>query len=318
MTGRLCRLLVAVVLLGVTGVMPAWAASPAVGVAGDISPEPTVETTWDVDTANVLRRIAPKAILALGDLQYYNGAPEKFFDPAGYAGSWGTDDLRERTCPVPGNHEYLTSGALGFRQFFRDVGTCPYRVSRATTSTGAWIVGAYAFKVGSWWVYALNSDCGRTSPSSPSCDRHGSQVSWLRAHMKAHPVRCRLAFWHHPRWGNRAPYGDDGRVRWLWEVFAYHGGDVVLGGHSHTYERFRDMRTDGTVDTTGKGPVQFTVGTGGKSLTTFSKPPRTGTVYRDNRHFGVLRLVLGDNNHWYSSFRRTDGVRADGARGACA
>ena len=182
MSGRLCRLLVAVVLLGVAGVTPAWAASPAVGAAGDISPEPTVEATWDVDTANVLRRFAPKAVLALGDLQYYNGAPEKFLDPAGYAGSWGTEDLRERTCPVPGNHEYLTAGALGFRQFFRNVDTCPYRVSRAKTSTGAWIVGAYAFKVGSWWVYALNSDCRRTSPSSPNstwrCRSSARRTSW--------------------------------------------------------------------------------------------------------------------------------------------
>jgi hypothetical protein len=318
MRGRLCRLLIAVVLVEIIGVLPAWAASPTIGAAGDISPPPADESTWDHDTANVLRSIAPNAIFALGDLQYYDGAPDKFSDPAGYAGSWGQDDLRERTCPVPGNHEYYTPDALGYRQFFRDAGTCLYPLTRATTSTGDWIVGAYAFKVGAWWVYALNSDCGRTHPSSPNCDRYGPQVSWLRAHMKANPARCRLAFWHAPRWGNGAPWGDDGHVRWLWEVFAYYGGDVVLSAHSHAYERFRDMRADGTVDTTGRGPVQFTVGTGGRSLFTFSRPPRTGTVYRDDQHFGVLKLVLADNNHWYSSFRRTNGVRADGASGACA
>jgi hypothetical protein len=25
-------------------------------------------------------------------------------------------------------------------------------------------------------------------------------LNWYRAHMAAHPARCRLAIWHHPRW----------------------------------------------------------------------------------------------------------------------
>jgi hypothetical protein len=30
--------------------------------------------------------------------------------------------------------------------------------------------------------------------------------------MAAHPAKCRIVFYHHPRFGNGAPWGDDSQV----------------------------------------------------------------------------------------------------------
>jgi hypothetical protein len=52
-----------------------------------------------------------------------------------------------------------------------------------------------------------------------------------------------------------------------------------------------------------------------ESLISFDQPSRDGTRFRDDQHFGVIRLVLtGDDTGdgtWGSAFVRTDGVTAD-------
>lgn len=152
--------------------------------------------------------------------------------------------------------------------------------------------------------------------TGPGCGRYDPMINWLRKDLQAHPRGCQLGVWRIPRWGQGAPWGDDAQVTWLWNVFSYWGGDLVLNAHDHAYARFTSMREDGTPDPTFQGPRQITVGTGGRSLIPFSKPAHAGTRYRDDKHFGVLRLRLAPNA-WYSEFRRTDGVIADKASAGC-
>ena len=68
------------------------------------------------------------AVLALGDIQYEDGAGADFdlsYDPA-----WGR--VKAITRPVPGNHEYHTPGAAGYYDYF---GTAAGDRRRATTAT---------------------------------------------------------------------------------------------------------------------------------------------------------------------------------------
>jgi hypothetical protein len=81
-------------------------------------------------------------------------------------------------------------------------------------------------------------------------------------------------------------------VRALWDRLYAAGAEVVLNGHAHHYERFAPKRPDGTVDTA-RGVREFVVGTGGRSLTSFSSKPAAGSEYRYNDNFGVVRLTLG-------------------------
>jgi hypothetical protein len=83
-------------------------------------------------------------------------------------------------------------------------------------------------------------------------------------------------------------------VKPLWNIlYAYHA-DVVVNGHDHDYERFA-RQTPGGVRT-GKGILEFVVGTGGRSHYAWStiKP---NSLARNNTTFGVLKLTLHSTSY---------------------
>lgn len=315
------RLLAAAIGLGLLPLIAPRTATPAraqtagsviVMAAGDISPEPSQNKTDDVATAALLIGGNPARVLPLGDTQYVDGTLAKFLDVRGYTASWGRPQLWAKSCPAVGNHEYLdpAPGAPGFFAFFRD------RL-QACAESGNPGQGYYAYNLGSWRVYVLNSDCQWDDPASPSCAVGSPQVTWFQADLQAHAAtRCMLAYWHHPRWGSGF-FADNALVAPLWNAFNHVHGDVVLVGHEHHYARFGPMTPTGGVSATGAGIRQLTVGTGGVSLLGFRTDPHSpGLRYRDPNHYGVVRMVLGDGN-WASEFRRTDGVIADRAASGC-
>jgi hypothetical protein len=307
-------------LVGTEAVAPAtW--NQIMG-AGDISADPDSTTTADLATSEILLRASPATVFTVGDNQYPRGQIEDFTDPDGYAGSWGRGSLKRRTCPTVGNHEYADPlpGPAGHLAYFSP--PCPHRpdIEFARTREGYVIRTVYAYRPApgsGWWAYVLDSQCRHAEEAGPSCARNSNQLTWFRAHMAAHPVRCRIVFYHHPRFGNGAPWGDDRQVYWLYAVAAYGGrASLIINGHSHSYERFTSMTPDGAADGSFTNPRSFTVGTGGAPLRSFSTAPRTGTRYRDASHHGVLRITLG-NGSWATEFDRTDGVLADKASGSC-
>ena len=89
--------------------------SITVAAAGDIScePGPTLDPAArcaEPLTADAVVAMNPLGVLALGDLQYVDGALSSFrseYDPA-----WGR--FKNKTYPAPGNHEWLTSNAQGY------------------------------------------------------------------------------------------------------------------------------------------------------------------------------------------------------------
>jgi hypothetical protein len=290
--------------------------------AGDISADPATTTTADLATSEIMIQASPAAVFTTGDNQYPRGQIEDFTDPDGYAGSWGRAALKSKTCPAVGNHEYADPlpGPAGYLAYFSP--PCPNRpdIEYARTASGVRIPTVYAWRCApgsGWWCYTLDSQCTHAEETGPSCTRYSDQLMWFRQHMAAHPVRCRLAFWHHPRYGNGAPWGDDAYVYWLYAVAAYQGRiSLIINGHSHSYERFTSMTPDGAIDRSFTAPRSFTVGTGGAPLIAFSQPARTGTRYRDASHYGVLRITLGSGS-WATEFDRTDGVVADKTSAIC-
>jgi hypothetical protein len=308
-------------LLGTAAVAPAaW--NQIMG-AGDISADPATTTTADLATSEILIQASPATVFTAGDNQYPSGQIEDFTDPDGYAGSWGRAALKSKTCPTVGNHEYADPlpGPAGYLAYFSP--PCPHRpdIEYAKTSDGYTIRTVYAYRPApgsGWWAYVLDSECNHTGwERGPSCARDSNQLNWFRAHMAAHPAKCRIVFYHHPRFGNGAPFGDDAQVYWLYAVAAYAGrASLIINGHNHSYERFTSMTPDGAIDGSYTAPRSFTIGTGGANLYPFSNPIRIGTRYRDNSHHGVLRITLG-NGSWTTEFDRIDGVVADRASAGC-
>jgi LysM repeat protein len=119
------------------------------------------------------------------------------------------------------------------------------------------------------------------------------QEQWLRADLAAHPAQCTLAFWHRARIsssrnGLRGPEG-------LWQALYDYGGDIVLSGHDHLYERFAPLNPALEPDFE-HGIRQFIVGTGGHDHFDFRTIRPTSEV-RDNEAWGVLKLTLHPDSY---------------------
>ena len=238
-------------------------------------------------TARLTEELDPDAVLALGDLQYDEGALYDFRNA--YDRTWG--DLRSITYPVPGNHEYNTPEARSYYRYFRN--RQPGRP------------GYYAFDLGRWRVYALNTNCSRI--------RCRAEYRWLRDDLEDHPRRCSVFAMHHPRWSSGAGHGSDEDMSRFFSIAYRHDVELFLAGHEHNYERFRRMDRSG--DPTEDGVMSIVSGAGGRSHYGFGDVER-GSAYRNADDFGVLRLALRQKRYSFS-FRDVDGGVADRGRRSC-
>ncbi len=239
-------------------------AQAVVLAAGDIA---ACDSDGDEATAALLDELEG-TILVLGDLAYPDGTPADFaqcYDP-----SWGRH--RDRTRPVPGNHEYETDGAAAYFDYFG---------AAAGDPDGGW----HAFDLGEWRIIGLNSNCEEVG----GCGAESPQGSRLREELEENRADCTLAFWHHPRWSSGEEHGSDDLTDTFWRLLHDAGADLVLTAHDHQYERFVPMDGEGAADP--GGMVEFVVGTGGKSLYEFAEILPTSAAH-DASTYGVLRLTL--------------------------
>ena len=197
-------------------------------------------------TSDLLVGAGYAAVLALGDIQYEDGAYSKFL--ASYDPSWGR--VKSITKPAPGNHEYQSGNANGYYQYFGAAAGDPAK-------------GYYSFDLAGWHIVALNSNCSFVG----GCGVGSPQEQWLRADLAAHPASCTLAYWHHPRFSS-GEHGSDSTYTPFFQALYDANADLVLVGHDHDYERFAPQTASGTLDLA-RGIRQFVVGSGGKNVRTF-------------------------------------------------
>jgi hypothetical protein len=219
-------------------------------------------------TAQLLDSIGGTVFTA-GDNAYVDGTALEF--QTCYEPSWGRHKARTR--PAPGNHDYNTPGATGYYAYFGD-------------RAGASGVGYYSYPLGDWHVISLNSNIDMSSGSA--------QEQWLRAELAAHPARCVLAYWHHPRFSSGL-HGSDAASQPLWQALYDANADVVIAGHDHTYERFAPQTPLGDADDA-RGIRQFVAGTGGAGLYDF-RVIAPNSEFRQNTAHGVLKLMLAPDGY---------------------
>ncbi len=262
-----------------------------IAAAGDIACKPPYSTTTRTcqhrATARLIAKRNPTAVLTLGDQQYEVGALSAF--NASYDPSWGL--FKTKTNPVLGNHEYGTSQASGYFSYF---GT---RARRAP--------GYYAYNLGSWRLYALNSNCDRIDCAA--------QVDWLRADLATNPRRCSLAYMHHPKYSS-GHHGGITMVAPLWPPLDKAGVDVILQGHDHSYERFGRMSAAGGPSP--NGIRSFVSGLGGKSRYGFNTT-KPGSQFRYDAMYGVLFMTLADTGYSWRFRTINGGVIRDEGSDAC-
>jgi hypothetical protein len=224
-------------------------------------------STGDEATAALLDGRPNAVVATLGD-NVDNGAATDFsrcYDP-----TWGRQ--KARTHPALGNQEY---GVFRAGPYFAEFGA----------AAGDAPLGWYSFDLGAWHVVVLNSNCDQVG-----CALGGTQETWLRADLAAHPTACALAIWHHPRFTSGTTRGPNVSVAPLFAALYDLGVDVLLTAHEQNYERFAPLNPAGQPDDA-KGVREFVVGTGGAGHYPLG-PPMPGSEARNDNTFGLLALTL--------------------------
>ncbi len=238
--------------------------------AGDIS---ICSSTGDDQTAALLRGISGE-IFTAGDNSNNSGTTQQFNDC--FNPTWG--QYKSRIHPTPGNHDYLTSGASAYYNYF----------GSAAGPSGK---GYYSYNLGSWHIVVLNSNCS----SAGGCGAGSTQERWLRADLAANPTQCTAAYWHHPRFSSGAVHGNSTAVQPLWQALYDAGAEIVMNGHDHHYERFAPQTPSGGLDSL-RGIREFIVGTGGAGTRGLGTTQPNSEV-RNGSTLGVLKLTLHSGSY---------------------
>ena len=270
-------------------------AAVTVGAVGDLA-----QCTGTPPLAPASSRVAAVAtalgvgtpLLLLGDLAYYSGTAEEFaqcFDPI-----WG-GALKAASYPVPGNHEYVTASAAPYFAYYG---------ARA----GNPATGYYSVEMGAWHVIALNSNVPMNAGSA--------QQTWLRNDLLANASkRCKLAYWHHPRFSSSDGHGNDPLSAEIWNTLYDFKVDLVLNGHDHTYERFAPQTPTQQADA--HGMRAFVIGTGGAGAYGFKTTLEPNSVARAAGQFGLVRFELRASDYAWQFMSAAGSSFADSGTAKC-
>jgi acid phosphatase type 7 len=256
--------------------------------AGDIADE-----DGDAEkTATLLDQIAAAHVITTGDNAYPDGTLAQF--DAFYAPTWGRHKARTR--PSPGNHEYHTSGAAGYFDYFGSL-------------AGERGKGYYAWDPAPGWrAYALNSNCSQAG----GCGAASPQLTWLKADLAANPRSCVLAYWHHPRF-TQGNYSDDTSVTPFWDALQAARAELILSGHDHNYQGYPPMLPDGSPSP--GGIRQIVVGMGGTNH--YGVRPDSRRVTQNDDTYGVIKLTLGDGRYSWEFVPEQGGTFSDSGSSGC-
>ncbi|MFI6290415.1 proprotein convertase P-domain-containing protein [Nonomuraea sp. NPDC050790] len=245
------------------GTRPLASAEVVVAGAGDICGSACAET------GKLLTSINPAAVFTTGDNAYESGTLSEY--RGAYHRTWGP--FFGKTYPTPGNHEYETSGASGYFDYFG---------ARA----GVRGQGYYSWDIGDWHFIALNSNVSMATGSA--------QEQWLRQDLAANTKPCTAAYLHHPLY-NVGRHSPSTGTRPLWKALYDAKADLMLAGHDHNYQRWAPQDHQGAAKA--DGVREILVGTGGRSFYPLgSGNPANLQVKNANTH-GVLKLTLSAESY---------------------
>jgi hypothetical protein len=220
----------------------------------------------DVNEASVAKLVNgwnPDLIITVGDDNYPLGGADTIDDHIGqfysgyifpYTGKYGNGAEINRFFPTLGNHDWYTSGAQPYLDYFQLPGNERY----------------YDFVWGPVHFFALDSD----NNEPDGTDVTSKQAVWLKVALAASTSKWNIVYFHYPPYSSGF-HGSIGFMRW---PFAAWGADAVLSGHDHSYERF-------LVD----GIPYFVNGLGGAGIYDF-KTPLTESKFRFNGTHGAMLI----------------------------
>ncbi len=244
--------------------------------------------------ANVVNLIAswnPNLFLYLGDV-LEEGSVSEFYNY--YRPSWFFGKFRSITDPTVGNHEYLTSHAAGYFDYWDNV------------------PNYYSFDTAGWHMVSINANCS----SVGGCGLTSEQYKWLSDDLAADKAMCTLVIYHEPLFDIGPEADTVPPISSTWSLMAQNGVDIVLNGHDHNYQRWVPL--DGAGNPSPTGITEFIAGAGGHSIQTFVRDdPRV--AFKSDAYpttFGALRLELYPT-HANFQYINTAGTTLDSGSVTC-
>lgn len=245
-------------------------------------------------TSDLIVSINPTAVFTAGDNAYNSGTLSEYNNR--YAPTWGR--FKALTSPTPGNHEYGTSGASGYFDYFNGVGN-------QTGQAGDRSKGYYSWDVGDWHFVALNTMSGGTVATA--------QINWLKSDLAATTKPCIAAYFHHPLI-SRGNYSGYSQVKPIWDALYAVKADLVLVGHDHNYQRYGKMNPNQAAAS--DGIRQILVGTGGRAFYGISGSHALLEASNAST-YGVLKLTLTANGYTGDFVPRAGSSYTDHFTGTC-
>ena len=229
-------------------------------------------------TASLISARRARVVVAIGDTAYDDGSNEDFADY--YDPTWGA--FKNKTFAVPGNHEYHTSGATGFADYFG---------KEALSNRGVDLCG--------WRLLLVNEYEGVDAG-----------VRFIEREARKRPRTPLVVVWHEPRFSSGEEHGSEPEMQPLWEAAVKARAPIVLSGHDHDYERFAAL--DAAGNPASRGTTQFVTGLGGHRIRKFGDV-EAHSVVRFTGTPAVLFLTLRSDGYSWEE-RAVDGRSVD--RGA--
>ena len=192
---------IAAIMLVTLPAPPALASTVTIAAAGDIS-RPSVGGPPQ-QTADLVTSLGTTAVFALGDTQYPHGSLSDFQNY--YDASWGA--FKNKTYPIPGNHEYETSGASGYFQYFGTGSAVPIASP-----------GYYSLNLGDWHIAFLNTNCTQIDCTA--------EKTWLKNDLNADTHLCDMVVYHATN------------LKWPRVKAEQYQVDIGLAASRHVYERW--------------------------------------------------------------------------------
>jgi len=174
--------------------------------------------------------------LMLGDIAYYSGKADEFH--RGIFGKTYKYMMRNTVIwPTPGNHDMRSASSQTLTGPYYNVFSVPTAGEAGGEPSGT--EAYYSFNYGDIHFISLDSE---DSPRQV----FGEMATWLIKDLEQDDHKWKIAYFHHPPYTKGSHNSDldvdsRGRMRDMRENFLpileKYGVDLVLGGHSHIYER---------------------------------------------------------------------------------
>ncbi len=258
---------------------PADTATPSATVAPQVVRFAVIgdfgeDNPGEKDVSELVKSWQPDLVITTGDNNYPDGAAETIDQRVGqyyhefiypYSGAFGQGADQNRFFPTLGNHDWMTSKAQPYLDYFELPGNERY----------------YDFVWGDIHFFALDAD----SREPDGVSQISPQANWLQEHLAGSTSLWNVVYFHQPPYSS----GYHGSVDWMRWPFAQWGASVVLSGHDHTYERLQIDGIPYFVDGLGGGPIYWFTG------------QLPGSQVQYNQDYGAM-LVVADNQQMTFQF----------------